>query len=64
MPKLNRYYIHDRAKDQSTDFNPYFNERYSIIDRESGKTVDEATTRYEARQAASALNAEEPTRHE
>lgn len=62
MAARNRYYINDRSKGQDmglANFRPGFNERYAIIDRETGKEVDEAITQYEARQAASALNAED-----
>lgn len=54
MAKKGRFYIHDRAKSQDRDlanFRPYFNERYAIVDRETNKVVDEASTQYEARQA-------------
>lgn len=49
-----RFYILDRAKSQDpmlANFRPYFNERWAVVDRETGRIVDEATTRYEARQA-------------
>lgn len=49
-----RFYIEDRAKSQDAglaNFRSYFNERYWIIDRTTGKCVDEANTQYEARQA-------------
>lgn len=54
MPKRNRYYVHDRAKSQDPSLAQFglFNPRYGIVDRETNKTVDDATTQYEARQAA------------
>lgn len=51
-----RFFINDKAKSQDmglANFRPHFNERYSIIDRWTGREVDEATTQYEARQALS-----------
>ena len=51
-----RYFINDRSKGQDmslANFRPHFNERYSIIDRWTGREVDEASTQYEARQALS-----------
>lgn len=49
-----RFYIEDRAKSQDAglaNFRSYFNARYWIIDRTTGRSVDEASTQYEARQA-------------
>ena len=59
MPKRGRYGILDRAKSQDTSlarFN-HLNPRYGIVDRETGKTVDDAETQYEAKQARRNWNA-------
>lgn len=49
----NRYEIQDRAHGQDLDFlRAEGTERWIIVDRTTGRIVDEALTRYEARQAA------------
>src|SRR5690606_39744067 len=52
IPKRGRYEIHDRGKSQDLDlaqFGP-MSPRYAIVDRETGRVVDEAETLYAARQ--------------
>lgn len=54
-----RYYVHDRSKGQAAElvtFN-HMNPRYGIIDRHTEKTVDDANSSYEARQAVRNWNA-------
>lgn len=47
-----RYWIYDRAEARDLDaLRAHGIERYAIADRETGDIVDEALTRYEARQA-------------
>lgn len=55
-----RFYIHDSAKTQDTGlatFN-HLRPRFLIIDRTTGLAVDEASSRYEARQALAMVKAE------
>jgi hypothetical protein len=53
-----RFYVHDRAKNEASELARYnhLRPRFLIVDRTTGSTVDEATSRYEARQAAQFLN--------
>jgi len=55
---ISRYEIHDRKKtsdSQLTAFN-WRNPRFVIIDRTTGSAVDEAQSRYEARQILKQLS--------
>lgn len=55
-----RYYVHDRAKAEAQGLGRSYgplNPRYLVVDRTTGKPVDEATTARAARDAASGWNA-------
>lgn len=55
----NRYYVYDRSKSQAAELARWnhLNPRFGIIDRTTGKFVDDANSRYEARSAAQGWNA-------
>ena len=58
MAARSNYQIHDRATGIASELRRAWgpmNPRFFIIDRRTGKVVDEASTRYEARQAVTML---------
>lgn len=54
---MNRYTLHDRKVHDHQTFGYRTGERWAVLDRETGKLVDEGTTRYEAQQAVNGWNA-------
>jgi len=59
MPQA-RYYVHDRGTTVARELWrwTYLNPRFAVVDRTTGATVDDGTTRYAARLAADTLNHE------
>lgn len=54
---MKRYTIHDRKVHDGQTFGYREGERWTVLDRETGRIVDEAATRYEAQQAVNGWNA-------
>lgn len=54
-----RFYVHDRAATQASQLTSWshLNPRFGIIDRTTNLPVDDASSRYEATQAAQGWNA-------